>query len=358
MSTTQAFQVAINVVNAIPGFGMSLPGTMLECFFFGLYTTVAFGAYRAFPPALPRTRAGWTLLGVCVAMYAFATTHLALRLRWLAFDYGQTSNLRAIAAICMRELAMKGSGATCFDFGSDYNAVRASLARAGHGWILDMFLVINIVLSTGILLWREYARAQTHKKAIGAVSVVAILALIPMCIVGTYVDDGLESGFGTAALTIAWIIALGIAALGSLDIWRRRNEIMNSTHGLQGVVRAVELLLESGILYAAFWTVILAWCAVIWDGKSTSGFVSGIHALNSGALIDIVAMYPTLLLVLSARPKRVQHALFAASLPRDARRSMESDVTANAPRMSSDYVPKAGLAHESHESEGESAGMV
>lgn len=357
MSTPQAFIVGVAAVGGIGTFTTNLPRVVLEAFFFGLYTVVVFMGYSAIARKPPRTAAAWAGLSACVVMYALATAHVGLNLQRLAIDVGRARELALIAAICMGSLGADGPDATCFDVGNDADIVNTALTPAAQGkeWVPIMFLVINTLLSTGILLWRGYAR-ETRKALLAWVFSFLFFGLMAIYIIGTVINDDLEDGFGSAAVFTTWFLIVWLTGLATADIWRRRHEISRSLRDLsRGACfeRVAYLVLDSCIVYAMFWTVMMAWCAALWaDTQTDSGvrFLHAMRAFKASALVDIVGLYPTLLLVLAAMhettPRRASRASLNVHPLARVRLSADSQATVHETAVPSVEIPKAAFAQE------------
>lgn len=369
-SPPQAFIVAVDAVDGIGGFTTNLPRVLLEAFFFGLYTVVALAGYSALGRA-QRSAPARAALAACTLMYALATAHLGIALQRLAGDVARTRELAVAATACLSALAEAGPAATCFANGDDIDIVNAALTPAGHGreWVPLVFLVINIVLGTGVLCWRAFVRA-TQKKLVNALLLTVYLSSFAIYIVGIVANDGLEDGFGTSALVMSWSLVVCAAIQNTGDIWSRRHEIARGMRDLPRVRRVERIafhVLDSGIIYAVFWTVLLVWCATLWSATSLASsvrFVHAMRALTASALVHIVGLYPTLLLVLGALrdapPKRASQVSLNVHPLERVRRSNDSQVTVHAPHVGTVNIPKLSFGQEEDYGYGDvkSAGLV
>ncbi|EKM60106.1 uncharacterized protein PHACADRAFT_250995 [Phanerochaete carnosa HHB-10118-sp] len=362
-TTIEAFVLGAAAIGGIDNFTTELPRVVLEAFFFGLYTVLAAIGLGVLARTRPRSLRTWAAVIACEGMYALAVAHLAIDLKRLTIDVGRSRNLQNVAALCLTALAIDAPDEICASGGEAGLTQLLEPAGTGREWVPITLLVVNILLSSGILLWRGWVRS-VRKRLVGVVSVVLILAAIPLYIICIVINDNLEDGFSTGTLFLTWVTMLWITMLMCKDMWRRRLEIARSMHGLSFNARLgklTHLIVNSGVPYVLFWTVIAAWCIVIWSDSSTSGageFIHAIRALIASAFIDIVGMYTTLVLMLAALrdmmpAKRVSKTPNVHPLAR-VRLSADSAATVQATDLPVDILKTAFM----HEDEGHVYGDV
>ncbi|GJE87254.1 hypothetical protein PsYK624_033370 [Phanerochaete sordida] len=311
MSTPEAVSVGRLALDGIVDVKADVPRVVLEPFPFGLYTVIVCIGYNALPRFNARSKTAGAAVIACAVMYAVAVVHFAVDVHWLAANVARSHKLADIAATCLDALGAGGASASCF-YGSDYDILEAALAPAEQGkeWATTMLLDINIILSTGILLWRAWTETVRRRLMawLWGVSFVTIFAIY---IAGT-AFDGAVDGISIVATFITWLLLVWIAILGVQRIQRDRSisKQMQALSHWNQVSSVVRLAFESGVLYALLWTVLAAWCTTIWEtwslpenGLSAGGsaFASAMRAFVRGPLVDVVGSYATLTLVLCER---------------------------------------------------------
>ncbi|GJE87233.1 hypothetical protein PsYK624_033160 [Phanerochaete sordida] len=359
MSNAQAYFLGLSTVEAMDNFTTNLPRVVLEAFFFGLYTVVVFIGYSALARGAPRTKTAWAGLFACFAMYALAVAHIAVDLSRLATDVGRSRELMLVTELCMTAVLDNGYEATCFANTDDYDTVvQPALLPAAEGseWVPIMFLALNILIGTGILLWRAVMRVS-RKRLVGWITGITYMGLIAIIIIGVMINDDLEDGFGTASLTTAWVLTGTVCVISTADIWTRRHEIARGMRDMTrggSFERVAYHIVDSCVVYAVFWTVIFAWVASIWGTPGGNGpastvrFVHAGRAFTASAFVDIAGLYPTLLLVLGqlhAGPaaRRASRASLNVHALARVRTSADSQATVGVPAVE---IPKAAFAHD------------
>lgn len=297
----------------------SLPRLATETAFFALYSVVATTAVLSVRRRRTSTLSRKLVLAACAVMYCVALIHYILVFHWVLVDNHRSNVLKDAAISCYQTLDTSTfQGSLCLQ---GIDEITGSIAAESDA-ALAALLLINIVLSAAILLWRT-CTLWPRSLALKIISGFLVLILAIMLAVSAGLGDGavspevptsstsflsnvgteFEDVFGTTGITFMFVITILVAVLVSIKLWSTREQ--DSAHEATLPKRAERLavfLLDSGILYCFFWVLLIAsFIEWAWPfNSSEQHYLDFIAVLKGSALIDIVGIYPTLLVILGS----------------------------------------------------------
>ncbi|KAM5536737.1 hypothetical protein V8D89_009576 [Ganoderma adspersum] len=184
-------------------------------------------------------------------------------------------------------------------------------------------LTINIILSDLVVWWRAWV-LWPESRVVRISGCVLLLATFVMSVVDTtfscqaqegFMFEGLAEGNAAAALSLATNFTATI--LTAYKAWLYRKSARNYAESgsmNSRVEHILVLLVESGALYCALWIVVIVWQVGV-DNQyiRTLIFVQHHHhessfwaqggVLIEGCLVPLIAIYPTVIIVLVALNK-------------------------------------------------------
>ncbi|KAI0323891.1 hypothetical protein GY45DRAFT_500727 [Cubamyces sp. BRFM 1775] len=273
----------------------------------GAYTVlVVFTAYASLTRGFSRWSAR-VLLTIVIALYISTTVYWASALRFA----------REAIQIAEGEETIEQDSVTLF------------------GCALTAPLLVNILLSDGVVWWRAWVlsgRKRTVLLSAGvlliATFVTSVLSTRNSCSLTharelsfNTVDLFSNDAFGVAATALSLFTNASATAVIGIQAWRFRKLLGGHLNTLSGRVRAEEilhLLIESSLIYCILWSIILIGQAFSIVPLDTS-FYKAYHETSAGSrfsdlynflldgLVPIIGIYPTLVIMLvSAKKSRLE----------------------------------------------------
>ncbi|KAM5535325.1 hypothetical protein V8D89_011010, partial [Ganoderma adspersum] len=202
-----------------------------------------------------------------------------------------------------------------------------------QGCIGASTLTVNVILGDVIVCWQ--ACVIWHKnyvvKAACAVILLATLALgvidssqscqpyqVPGPMITIATDDsvpgslfeGVPIGVATCVLSLStnMLATLLVAYKSWQSRWRLKGYLFTNIGGSQ-VEKFLALLTESGAIYCAIWSAVVAFQISLYNPMHSSGgsgdliFIKYFTIIMDGALVHVIAIYPTIIIVLVALNK-------------------------------------------------------
>ncbi|KAM5531450.1 hypothetical protein V8D89_014907 [Ganoderma adspersum] len=191
-------------------------------------------------------------------------------------------------------------------------------------------LTINILLGDAIVCWRACVIWQYNKIVMG-MCVMLLLTTFALGTVdttfscleisssgyGSWKPDphangtgGLYQGFsyGVAATVLSLVTNMFATCAVMVRAWQSRRKLRQyfvTGPRASQVEKVFSLLVESGMIYCALWTVVLAWQAGTYDwgtiwAQGDNSFWDIFDVIINGALVHLIAIYPTVIIVLVA----------------------------------------------------------
>ncbi|KAH9896137.1 hypothetical protein C8Q73DRAFT_468217 [Cubamyces lactineus] len=273
----------------------------------GAYTVlVVFTVYASLTRGLSQ-RSARILLAVVVALYVSTTSYWAFALRFA----------RSVTEIAEGEGTIKQDSITSF------------------GCALTAPLLVNIVLSDGVVWWRAWVLSG-RKRLVLLSAGVLLLATFATSVLSTRnscsltharelsfitVDLFSNDAFGVAATALSLFTNASATAVIGVQAWRFRKLLGGHLNTLSGRVRAEEilhLLIESSLVYCVLWSIILvgqAFSIIPFDAPfyrayhdtPAGGRFSDLYNFLLDGLVPIIGIYPTLVIMLvSAKKSRLE----------------------------------------------------
>ncbi|KIP06261.1 hypothetical protein PHLGIDRAFT_466600 [Phlebiopsis gigantea 11061_1 CR5-6] len=191
------------------------------------------------------------------------------------------------------------------------------------GCTLTPLLLLNIVLGDGIVLWRaSWVLWQQHRfnkiimQGVSASLIIATLITAALNAKYTCRYPAFHAEFadptGIAALALSGLTNMTATGLIILKAWRHRRLMkpdFKLTSSRTKTEKALLMFVDCGIIYSVFWITLLIGLSVTKGAvlaTSTVQFVSmerfayGFTVFMDTGLIDLIGIYPTILVILSA----------------------------------------------------------
>lgn len=300
-SIVQAIQDAITEIQADAALSVQI--VTVESSVFAIYSVVMTIASVLLIATGARSVSKKLMLLVCIVMYAMATTHWALSLRTLILQQRFARMLLSTTSSCLSTVL---DGAPC---PPGLAALQNQLPGQVNPALPTALLSVNIVLGDCIVLWRAWI-LWARNRSIQAVSVLLIAStLVTSSLCSATAGDPIEAVWGMSAFALSWATNVWATGLISLKAWQYRRVI---THDLLGAnaraqaEKALMLFVDSGILYCALWTVMVAGALrSMLPGTTTSSakFGSDVLKFKESGLIHAIGIYPTAVVILVALTK-------------------------------------------------------
>ncbi|KAI0084288.1 hypothetical protein BDY19DRAFT_540886 [Irpex rosettiformis] len=253
-----------------------------------------------------RTRQRMVMMAVCIIMYMVSTAHWGTSVRWWQ-ETSQSQEGRLLTSI---ESALTGRETTCSSFVTPQY-------KADLGWVrslslptraLTALLTVNVILSDAIVLFRA-CTILDGKRAVRAISVVLFVILLGFSGYNIYVTC--VGRFGTAAMcsfcsyggvmvvSASWVLNVWATAIVGYKacVHKRmvRNFFAQADNTRVRPERVLTIIVDSGLLYCALWTIVMASELIVGPAGSVI-----LLSLQNGCLIQLVGMYPTILVTAAA----------------------------------------------------------
>ncbi|GJE87242.1 hypothetical protein PsYK624_033250 [Phanerochaete sordida] len=302
---------ALDMVGLIGQFvSQALAVVVIECIAFGIYTLLVICAITV----IARVRSDltakkWVLLAACFAMYANAAGHLGVTLASVFEDDRRSNYIQQMVYQCLANAVVNDACSSLESLPASYyqSAVEITSFQTARSALLS----INMLLGDIIVLWRAWV-LWPNQRTVQACSSSIILVTTVMLIGTVTMDDGLTFLFFPIAIFLSLFTNIWSTALIVVRAWQHRQQIGAQLHGgsRTRAQTALLLLIESGVLYFLLW-VPLAGYAIVDIAELYPGSLAflpsdpGAHYLKammdvvSGALIDVVGMYPTAVILVA-----------------------------------------------------------
>lgn len=314
-----------------------LAPVVTECVAFGVYTclvavTIAvIFRCQAAAPAVRGHSKKLLLVAICVVMYSIATTHLGISLYTIFEDDRRSRMIRQIALTC----EASDPSTPCAPIPHELQL--ATRGRFGQG--MSVLLSANVALSDVIVLWRALVLWSRHR-AILAFSAVLMLGTVVLFVwnAAIYYRPGhVDAHVSTVAFLASWLTNLWATALVACKTWHYRRAVVAHLRAplRTRAERALLLFIESGVLYCLFWVPLIAASILVsadWGAAShlralaragqavhfsgAQRLLQAMDTLATGALVDIVGIYPTaVVLLVELSGRAAERVLSARDMP-------------------------------------------
>ncbi|KAI0084286.1 hypothetical protein BDY19DRAFT_971989 [Irpex rosettiformis] len=242
-----------------------------------------------------RTRQRMVMMAVCIVMYMVSTAHWGISVGWWQ-KTSQSQERRLLTGI---ESALTDRGTTCSSF------VTPQYEEA-YGWAemplptcaLMALVAVNVILSDAIVLFRACTILDA-KRAVRAISVVLFVILLGTSLYNIYTTCaifGMMCSFcsfsGIMVVSTSFVLNVWATAIVGYKACVHKRTVKNFfAQGDNTRVRPERVLtfiVDSGLLYCTLWTIVMI-------SEFTGGLGSVILSLQNACLIQLVGMYPTIL---------------------------------------------------------------
>ncbi|KAI0314235.1 hypothetical protein OF83DRAFT_1085785 [Amylostereum chailletii] len=204
------------------------------------------------------------------------------------------------------------------------------LGIPGVNCVSTVVLAINMFISDFIVLWRAWVLWKDNR-AVSIISLVLLIGSVSMSVLATCdtcdplkapMNESVAQPYfrydaaGLSAFVLSLVLNLWATSLIGCRAWQHRRRIQRDLRrsGPRTLVeKTMILFIESGVLYCALWIFVVADEAVEFDfvfrspapymSPGQSRFSSAWSTFANGALLQVIGIYPTIVIVLVALEK-------------------------------------------------------
>ncbi|EKM56664.1 uncharacterized protein PHACADRAFT_207861 [Phanerochaete carnosa HHB-10118-sp] len=252
---------------------------------------------------------------ICMVMYATAAAHLALAVQYSFLNAAASTSLQAAAFQCAMELFGVANR------GCDRGDATATASYTVPSCTATPLLIVNMILSDSIVLWRAWV-LWSKRRLLTAVSTLLVLSTLTMSILNvrnickaeprTTEAEFTTDVYGLSAFVLSLLTNTWTTSLIAYKAWEHRQSVRKMfKDGSIGVrtAKILVLFVDSGLLYCGFWAILVAYIVIdeyyfIGPGNDFTirsvkwYFVTRIRQVLGTVLVDVIGMYPTVLVLL------------------------------------------------------------
>ncbi|KAI0790211.1 hypothetical protein BC629DRAFT_397177 [Irpex lacteus] len=258
------------------------------------------------------------MMAICIIMYMVSTAHWAVIVGWWCETSTtlQESLLSGITVSLIHESAACSSVITPYPQNLQW-AHSIPLPTCA----LMALLTVNVILSDAIVLFRASVLAGTNQ-VVRPVSILLFSLLFGLSVWNSYSTCATRSGTASVCSFCSTSGVIMVVTSLALNVWAtgivgckalqfKRTVKTHLTHPETSRLRPEKMLsiiIDSGVLYCALWTVVMIGEFI--EPLSDAIIIS----LQESSLIQLVGMYPTILVAVASfdrlrgdRPVRALH---------------------------------------------------
>ncbi|TFK87851.1 hypothetical protein K466DRAFT_586036 [Polyporus arcularius HHB13444] len=172
-------------------------------------------------------------------------------------------------------------------------------------------LTVNVVIGDAIVWWRAWV-LWPGDSLVRCMCVVMILATMVLGAMDTATTCGAQVPgwvlINPSRVALFSLLTNAVATtLIAYRAWKHRRLIMSylkarGSSPRTQVERTLALLVESGVLFCAFWVIIVVYefSEVKYPAFEVSAFAHGLYYVIRGCLVPLIGMYPTVVIIVCA----------------------------------------------------------
>ncbi|KAI0320552.1 hypothetical protein OF83DRAFT_1169255 [Amylostereum chailletii] len=251
------------------------------------------------------------MLLATVIIFGAATTHWASQLRYLLDFANIMSRAESVTSTCLSGI-QNGTACAGGMFPGVDNADKIS-GNPLEVCVPTVVLTINIVLSDAIVLWRAWI-LWSRNRVLSALSIALLVATLVTAAIDTHSACTGSSGqlfggdkVGLAVFILSFVTNVWSTSLIGFKAWQHRRvlkENLQAGSARTRVEKVLALLVESGAVYCVIWAYLVTYQIVGYfedlntAPASTLRFNKTGWNLLTGGLIQLIGIYPTIVVVL------------------------------------------------------------
>ncbi|KAF7321784.1 hypothetical protein MKEN_00700200 [Mycena kentingensis (nom. inval.)] len=278
-------------------------GTLIQTFFFGVYTLLVWFSTRMLLSRKLKSRVARVMFAITVFMYALAAFYQIYSIA------NVVDRIRSLTALGKNPSVKQGDHTSVTKWSPLFNAVMLS----------------NYVISDGVVVWRAWVLCQqNHRKFLwvtvffGVMTALSVLLVIIFRVIGTIIspidnlptDRGIGRGIDclqVLAVFLSLLSNLTALAATSVTAWNHWKSIRSAfSHSGASAVRTNRILLlvvETGVLYC-FSALVSLLCVLI---RLPYGTMGDIYFPIS---VQVAGAYPSVVLLLVSTKKSLSDSTF------------------------------------------------